>query len=66
MFHIKFAVYMFMSYIRIKFHMPSFDGSLVIANKPKIKGNVCMAAMFLFYIVHKYCLNKICIFSKIY
>jgi hypothetical protein len=44
--------------------MPGTSGSLVTAIKPKAKGNGRTAAMLLFYILQKYCPEKICIFSQ--
>lgn len=46
-----------MTYIRVNLFMSRYKGSLCIGIKYK--------AMFLFYILQKYCINKTCISSAI-
>jgi hypothetical protein len=55
---------MFMISLGIKFHMPGTSGSLVTAIKLKAKENEHTATMMLFYILQKYFLEKIFIFSQ--
>jgi hypothetical protein len=54
-----------MIYVHTKFHMPTSNGALAIAIKPKANKDISTAAM-LFYILHKYCRNKGAYFLKIY
>jgi hypothetical protein len=56
---------MFVIYEHIKSHMPSSSGSLVIAIKPKAKCGYSAAAILVFLQIID-CLNKRCIFSRIY
>jgi hypothetical protein len=52
-----------MVYFRITLHVPYFNGSLLIAIKPKDKEKFLMADMLLFYIIKNY-LKKLRIFRR--
>jgi hypothetical protein len=48
---------MYITFLFIKFHTPSFSGSLIIIIKPKDKYVFRVAAMFLLYIPQKLLYN---------
>jgi len=55
----------FAVYLHIKFHTPSFNGSLVITISLKVKYTFRIVAMLLFYFIQKSG-NKFILFLKMY
>lgn len=58
------GIVLFMIYRYTRFHMPIFNGSLVLASKRKAKCRFLTAAILLLYVLQKIFLNKSCIIVK--